>query len=227
MLILSWLLVSQFEAQRALQWWYGRQSSQLCHQAEGIRNGLLQESFTVRRNLELALLEDGERSEQPQQEWLVKIDRLHHALRKLSDQLSPPYLDDSLPLAIQSVLESWKSRSLRYRFGWELPAEWRPESHERSRVVLMALDELLRLTFLDGSGGAVAVQLHQRGDLGELSVQFSDLDRPTPPRSVAKELAYLKRAFRFLTFGECFCRHIDQTVVWYFRWRPPSNRNGL
>jgi hypothetical protein len=233
-LIVFGLLVAQFEARRALQWWYHRQTAQLFHAAESIRNGMLQQSFTMRRHLELALTNRVETPASIEQTCLNTIEQLHHALQDLSDDLSPPYVDDSLPLAIQSKLESWKLRDSKCCFTWELPASWRPESYERSQLILMALDELFRLMLVTFAGkGSIAVRLSPLGDQNELTVQFAFPDRWHPPPDTARELKYLRQAFRFLTAGECFYRRQPLGLTWYFRWRssncsaqsPPSIAN--
>lgn len=238
-LIVFGLLVAQFEARRALQWWSDRQTCRFFQAAEGIRNGMLQESFTMRRHLELALTNRPETPPPDGQTWLATIEHLHHALKALSDDLSPPYVDDSLPLAIQSKLEAWKLRDSKCCFTWELPASWQHESYERSQIILMALDELFRLMLVNVAGknlgegvseergkavtkGSIAVRLSSVRDRNELTVQFALPDRWTPAPDTARELKYLRQAFCFLTFGECFYRRQPSGLIWYFRWRSSS-----
>lgn len=227
MLILLWLLVSQIKTQRALQWWYSRQTTQLFQAAEGIRNGLLQEAFTLRRSLELSLATTTHTPETADQDCLTAIEHFHHDLKELSDQLSPPYIDDSLPLAIQSVLEEWKGQRPFCQIKWDLPSIWQPEPYDRSHLILTALDELLRLILVSPEfKSEIAVHLQQTDAKGELSIQFVAIDRGllTNPKTV-RELQYLKQAFRVLSFGECFCRPCKQTITWYFRWQLSSSNH--
>lgn len=63
---------SYYKVQQALQWWSCRQSLKLFLEAEKIRDDLLQESFTIRRNLELLPVESRELSTNKTQEFLKK-----------------------------------------------------------------------------------------------------------------------------------------------------------
>ena len=83
-----WLLLCNLRTQKALQWWFQRQSIHLSHEAEKIRDGLLQEAFTIRRSLELSLGENGYNSVTQSQDWLNKIEKFHNSLQQLSDRLS-------------------------------------------------------------------------------------------------------------------------------------------
>lgn len=223
--MLLWLLASYLRAQHALQWWHRRQSLQLCRQAESIRDGLLQDSFVMRRNLELSLVNQGERSEQSDKILLSMVEKFHASLKQLSDDLSPPYVEDSLPLAIQYGLDAWKFNHPDVKFELDLPIHWQQESQEHSRLLLRAIDELLQITVSGQRQAAlIAVGLTQQGPLAELKVhttysQASAWVDHTP----TVELNYLRQTFRFLTMGECFYHRSDQSVTWYFRWRSPDH----
>lgn len=217
---LLWLLASYLRAQQALQWWSQRQSMQLFREAEKIRDGLLQESFTMRRSLELSLIDDVELSTKTSEDWLKKIQGFHYSLDQLSDRLSPAYIEDSLPLAIQCVVERWRTCNPRLKIEMELPEPWRHEPPDRSMVILRALDELLRITSSELlTEISMHISLKQQGDLGELIVHISYPNVSTLIcYSRPKELQYLSQTFRFLTSGQCFCRRKKLTVAWYFRW---------
>jgi hypothetical protein len=216
---LLWLLASYFRTQRALQWWSQRQSIQLAHEAKKIRDGLLQESFTMRRSLELSLLEF-ELSTNRRQDWLKKIDKFHHSLEQLSDCLYPAYIEDSLPLAINCVVESWQTYNQRLKFETELPRHWRHEPPERSLIILKVLDELIRIISSESlTEILIHISLKLQGKVGELMVHISYPDLTTLVfYSNLKDLEYLSQTFQFLTSGQCFRRRKDLTVAWYFRW---------
>ena len=144
--IIIWLFVSYSRARRALQWWERRRAFQLYCETERIRNGLLQESLAMRRSIELLLGDSCEISLQSVRDWLTGIEKFHHSLGQLSDRLSPPYVEESLPLAIQYLLELWQTYNPKLNIQMELPRDWPDESPECSRVILIALDELLRIT---------------------------------------------------------------------------------
>ncbi|UBF25624.1 hypothetical protein K9N68_29330 [Kovacikia minuta CCNUW1] len=196
---------------------------QLCQEAEKIRDGLLQDSFVLRRNLEILLTTTADKSLEQQPEWLVTIERLHRSLAGLSDRLSPPYIEDSLPLALKSMLESWQSQFQTSTIITHLPSQWRIESYESSQVILTSLHELLRIAQSSPEQPtSITVSLGLQGNLGEIKVQFSDLAPAILTASNrATELRYLSRAFQFLTAGECFYRYTDRTLTGYFRWRCP------
>ncbi len=211
---------SYFKAQRALQWWSQRQSRQLSSEAEKIREGLLQETFTLRRSLERSLLDDVDTSTKTGEDCLQQVEHFYHSLEQLSERLAPAYVEDSLPLAIQDLVESWRSRYSRLKVEIALPMDWSPEPIERSLVILRVLDELLEITL---SKLATDISLHitlkQQGNLGELIVQIAYPDVATLMSSLASEdLEYLSQTFSFLTSGQCFhCRN-ELSVAWYFRW---------
>lgn len=198
---------------------------QLFIEAENIREGLLQDSFSMRRSLELSLGDKFEPSAKLHKDWLEKVEHFHHSLEELNDRLSPAYIEDSLPLALQYALNTWKRRHPQLTFQMELPAKWRQEALERSRVILMALDELLRITlskFLTET--SIYIQLKPQGCKGELRVQITYPDESTlTSSSSSKDLDYLSQAFCFLTSGQCFHQQNNLTVTWCFRWKAPKD----
>lgn len=216
---LLWLTTSYLKAQRALQWWFQRQSMQLSYEAEKIQNGLLQESFSMRRSLEVSIVDNIE-STQGNQDWLKKIEKLNHSLEQLSDRLSPAYLEDSLPLAIQYVAEHWRKCNPRLKIEMELPTHWRNDLPDRSLVVLRVLDELLRITTSELLADAsIHISLKMQGNIGELSIHVSypDLARLISYSNL-KDLEYLSLTFRFLTSGQCYRRRKNLTLAWHFKW---------
>ncbi|MBF2003244.1 MAG: hypothetical protein IGS38_21290 [Synechococcales cyanobacterium M58_A2018_015] len=90
--------------QQAMQWWESRRVLRLNAEVEVLRDQVLQELFTMRRCLELDSLETGEAADQQRHVWLAQVETLHQSLERLGFQLSPPYVEDSLPLAIQALL---------------------------------------------------------------------------------------------------------------------------
>lgn len=218
--MLFWLSVMYFKAQRALQWWYQRRSLHLYCEAEKIRDGLLQESFSMRRSLELSLQESAAISSNVAQDWLATTEKFHHALEQLSNRLYSPYIDESLPLAIQSITEPWRKGNAQLNcFKLELPSSWPMERPECNLAIVMALEELLRITVSGRFTQSIYLSLKQQGPWGELMVQVSYPDNATLEcASHQEELDYLKISFRFLTSGQCFCKQKDLTLAWYFRW---------
>lgn len=189
-------------------------------EAEKIRDDLLQESFAIRRSLELAIGGDGSASTGISGDCLKTIENFHHSLQQLSDRLSPAYIEDSLPLAIQGVVEPWRTGNPRLKINMDLPAWWSHEPPERSLVILKILDELLRITSSELlTDILINISLTLLGNIGELSVHISYPDTSTfDANSNQKELEYLSLTFEFLTSGQCCRRNKELTAAWYFRW---------
>ena len=217
---LVWFPASEIRSRRALQWWQARQSRQLLSEAEKIRDGLLQESFTIRRSLELSLEDGRSTSTKLSQDLLKKMEKFYHSLEQLSDHLSPAYIEDSLPLAIQGVVESWQTYNSRLKIEIELPTAWRQEPIDRSLVILRVLDELLRITASQLVRElSLQIRLNQQGNLAELIVQIRYPDVSTLVSDWGREdLEYLSQTFEFLISGQCSRRREELTVAWYFRW---------
>jgi hypothetical protein len=219
--VVLWILVSHHQAQQALLWWNNRQWMRMYQEGEIIRNGLLQESFIIRRYLELSSVNSSESQHQQDQYYLTTIEKFHRLLKELSDYLSPAYIDDSLSLAIGYLLESWKSHTPALNLKLELPTKWHQESHQLSRIILVTLEELLQINLSNISNSvSIFVSLKSQGHMAELMVQLTYSHEPKfTSCSKSLELNYLRRTFKFLTDGECLHYQKDNTQTWYFRWR--------
>jgi hypothetical protein len=208
------------EMQHALQWWFKRQSAQLLSESEQIHNGLLQDVFAIRRSLELSLVDEVGVSSNQGQDWLKKAEKLHESLEQLSDTLSPPFLAESLPLAMQCLLKRLRSQS-GLKLEVTLPSHWSDDSIERNRVILMVLDELLKLALPKAAIDAThQICLATDEAMGELTVKltYPDLQALTS-LTQTKELKYLCCCFQCLAPGRCVCQKENLTVIWRFRWR--------
>lgn len=213
-------LQTYYKIQQALQWWSSRQSLKLYLEAKEIRDSLLQESFTIRRSLDLLAQDQLNFTTHKTQEYLKQADNFHHALMELSDRLFPAYIQDSLPLAIECLLEPWLTANSYLHFHLDIPAYWRSEPADRSLIVLRALEELLILTlpnFLAYT--SIFISLKQHKYTGQLNVQitYSDLSTASFYYSL-KELKYLCTSFGFLTSGKCVCRRRKLSITCYFSW---------
>ncbi|QSJ20889.1 hypothetical protein JYQ62_20665 [Nostoc sp. UHCC 0702] len=209
-----------YRIQQALQWWFSRQSFKLFLEAKKIRDGLLQESFTIRRSLDLLAQDNLNLTTNKTQEYLKQADNFHHALVQLSDRLFPAYIQDSLPLAIECLLEPWLTSNSQLYFHFDIPPYWRYEPAERSLLVLRALEELLILTLSNVSvSTSIFISLKQQKNIGQLMVQITYPDLSTVIfYSSLRELKSLCESFRFLTSGTCFCRKQNLSITCYFYW---------
>ncbi len=212
-------LTSYHSIQQALQWWSSRQSKKLFLEAEKIRDDLLQDSFTIRRNLDL-LSVDNLNSGNRVQECLKHIDNFHHSLVQLSDRLFPASLQDSFPLAIECLLEPWLALSPQLYFQIDMPVYWRHEPAERSLIVLTALNELLTISLPEVIAPTlIYINLKQHKNIGQLIVEITYPNVSTfVLYSRLPELNYLCESFRLLTSGKCFSHTKNLRVSWYFSW---------
>jgi hypothetical protein len=222
-LVLVVILMSLLKTQRALRWWQNQQALQLHQVAEEIRDGLLQQSFSLRRNLEVDL--DGVAASRMvlTQTWLNSLEGLHHDFKLLSDFLSPPYLEESFPLALQYQMEAWQVRHPGCEFTLKLPALWQQELSDRGQVMLTALDQLLRLTVSQAfPGQSIRLCLRAEQSTAELSVQIST---PEGLNLEVRNLRRLARAVPALVDGSCFYQRDQNQLTMYFRWKYVEDSN--
>jgi hypothetical protein len=222
-LLLLGLLTTYLQAQRSLRWWHLRQSMKLRREAEEIRNGLLQESFVLRRNLEVFYANQGAQAtiKDPNCDCLETMEKFHQSLKELSDRLSLPFIDENLPHAIQHLLGSWQERYPAIALNTSLPTEWVQDSYEHRRAILMVLDDLCQM-MLSGlsTSDAIMVSLQQQGQTGRLITQFTSAS-PFALRTDLdlSHLNDLQPVFRFLTPGNCSYHCTHCTLTWCFDWK--------
>lgn len=219
-MLLLWSVASHLEMQRALQWWFRRRSVRLMSESERIHNGLLQEVFAIRRSLELSLINETSLSATQNQDWLTRTEKLHESLMQLGDTLSPPYVGESLPLAIQSLIQTqFSPPGINLKLA--LPTDWHHDAPERDRMILDSLHELLTLSLPSAAiDGTHRVQLSSDGKMGELQVAITCVDRPTlTALTHSRDLAHLRRCFQCLTPGRCLCHIETLNITWRFRWQ--------
>lgn len=220
------LWVSRRETRRSLQWWQSRQNLALAQAAEAIRNGLLQESFVVRRNLELALIAADQAPDCGPEASLLALESFHTALKDLSDRLSPAYVEDHFPLAVQHWLTGWQAQCPTILMQGHWPEIWSNESDDQHRFLLMILEALFQL-FCSGtiavSPSQVQLVLQQMQDQHQLQIQFHYEASPLPlPPTVCQNVAHLRRIFRLMTAGHCRYRRHEATLTWFLHWRSPT-----
>jgi hypothetical protein len=225
------LAILRYKKQKSLQWWSSRQSMRLFREAEIIRDSLLQDSFSIRRNLEMLPADDMTISTGRINECLQAIDNFHDSLTKLSDRLFPAYLPDSLPLAIQSTLENYQRSHPNLDLYLDIPSYWSSEPAERSLIIVRAIEELLKIcipntaiqtsnqTSNQISPTSVRTRLKQQGGKAELIIQITYDDIHTLSfYSNLPEARYLCDAFQILTSGKCFYIRDNLSLNWHLSW---------
>jgi len=214
--LLSRLFSSDCQPRDALQWWHQRQVSRLHDGAELIRDGILQDLFAIRRSLELA----HEAHEPVSQNSLRQMEALHLRLEQVSNELSPAFVRDSLPHAVQYMLQNWQSRHPVVKLSAQLHQEqlWQPTPD--SRVALTTLAELLTL-IADGLGAdaSLEVSLKYQENTAVLTVHLCRLgNHQCQAIAQRKELSYLRQSFQLLANGDAAQAVSPSEIRWQFSW---------
>lgn len=215
-----WHFVWMRHKKKALQWWFQRQSLRLWHESERIRNDIFQEIFVIRRYLESSF-HNNNPAPNDVQDCLDRVERLQKSLSLLNHQLCPAYVEESLPLAIQSLLNEWQLSQPELQVETKLPTEWNLESFERSYTILMILDALLKIvlsTSLQNPCLLVSLKAdHYEANL-VVRVHNSDTLKLFSVLQV-RELAYIYHSFQWLTSGQWGLQKDGGALIWCFRWK--------
>jgi len=155
------------------------------------------------------------------QHWLTQLETIQHSLETLTHQLAPPYLDDSLPLAIQLVLKEWQAAHPAIQLEMDLLTDWAAEPLTQRRMVLATLTAWLHITDSHlRSDARLRICLSQQAHTSEMLIQLTTLNRSDLTSSAAiPDLIKLQQAFQVLANGSCYCQKRDSTVTWFYRWR--------
>lgn len=223
----GWLTTMRWWSQRwlrqqsAWQWWHQQRTLQLHGTAESIRNDLLQQTFAFRRYLENTAAERSttaddmhpqhaiRRKHEPSEQWLEKLQTLHQTLENLSNELSPPFLSDNLPLALNFMVHYRRYTISTLSIDLKLPTDWpfdlsQQGSPIKNQLVLSVLTELLTL-LLDHRETAqhLRITLHREATTRLLSVDVEDSDTDALQCIAQKpEVRHLQEIFYSLAGGQ-------------------------
>ena len=182
------------QQQQAWHWWHNQQQQQQHTQAEIVRDGLLQEAFALRRHLE--------RSGHPKDDttpYLEQFNQFYRSLENLSNELSPPFVEDSLPLALQFLLKHHGQSETS--LDLEPDTDWSSDGTDSNRTIVSLVTELLPLLMQD-TQTPLKIRLRREGNLNNLQLTRNILDQQTfgsLPSST--EIQYLKEIFHSLMSG--------------------------
>jgi hypothetical protein len=220
--LLFWATASSRQMQQAMRWWFKQEAIDRAAHSDQIQNGLIQDLFAVRLSLQSPLPEQTEDRIRQQQIWVAEADKLHEHLSHLSNTLTQPYLAESLPLSIRSLLKRWEIAHPNRTLRLDLPLNWHTEPLERNRIILVTLNTLLKLTVPSSiSHATLEITLIDRLPQAELIVKITYPDLATRRSNTrARELKYLCRCFRCLAPGRCFYQPQSSVAVWRFKWNP-------
>ncbi|MBD2108785.1 hypothetical protein [Nodosilinea sp. FACHB-13] len=192
-----------------LRWWYRHQAQWLNREADAIRNGLLQDLFAVRRQLELLPGDGG----------LAAVEHLYQSLETLGNRLSSPYLHDSLTLAIQQTLLDWPPQVATRA---ELPTQWPTEPVEHTMLLLSVLKHLGQALAAQPSlpqGCVVSLAEYSDGKRLTVSVNY-EIAVPLALLDLNQSetwMAYLT-TFGLFSHGQASSTHETATLRWIFDW---------
>jgi hypothetical protein len=189
---------------QAWQWWQTQQTLQSHHTAESIRDGLLQQTFAFRRYLENNIESDlcGQPKAEQTARWLERFQAFYQSLESLSNQLSPPFTADSLPLALQFVIKNWQKSHPTLTLQLSLPPDW-SHSSQKNQAILSVVTGLLTLLLpKDSTAQHLQLALSSEQALHTLTLKIEGISPHDPKNIVASpEVQHLKEIFHSLTAG--------------------------
>jgi hypothetical protein len=215
-----WHFILIHQRRKALQWWFKQQSRKLWNESERIRNDMLQEVFVIRRHFE-SHREQEAIAPKDFQDCLVRFEKLQASLGILNHQLCPDYADECLPLAIQALMQRWQLSIPTLHLNLDLPTEWQPTSLEQNRVILITLDELLKIATLSSLiNPHLSIDLSADSHGGILKMRLQNVDMLTRSKIIhSKELMYVYRSFQWLVSGHYSVQEQRNAIAWCFRWQ--------
>lgn len=221
---------NRLRQQRTWQWWHQQQTLQSHHTAEAIRDGLLQQTFGFRRYLESAI--HGETTPVPvtlevneqTTRWLTRFQTFYQSLETLSDELSPPFVADSLPLALQFMLKNWERShpsNPSPNIQLQLPAHWPQTPPGQNQIILSIVTELLTLLVREKAiAQTLSVVLKHEDNSYALIFEINNsLNQSTSKILELAEFQHLKEIFHSLTAGQLEISKDPSSLIIQLRWQ--------
>ncbi|MGV2827548.1 hypothetical protein [Myxosarcina sp. GI1(2024)] len=155
----------------------------------------------------------------PDLNWIEQFQIFHAYLKELSDRLSPPYLEEGLPLAIECLVQKWQLAKPNCKFQLKLTSQWRQNSSDRNRIVLTAVDGILELKLSDLKKVLIGIELQQNARDNQLKIT---LERHASHSALSsdkcRELEYLSQSFRILTSGRWIAQTQKSLATSHLSW---------
>ena len=205
-----------------LRWWHQYQAQVLNHEADLIRNGVLQDVVAIRRSLELSCQTQTHAEEFGCETHLAELKRIYTLLESLCNRLEAPYLQDSLPLALQYTIQPWQEK---IQFKPELPNHWEPEPVEYTRLLNLFADRLLALAATaDIPVHHCHVALRHQAGIKELTfhVRYEESLPVSLTAKISRTLEPFLSTFQILTQGEYEQDLQPRSLIWALRWQTQS-----
>lgn len=175
--LLSFLLAKQRWLEQlnrtALQRWHTQQTTSLSRMASILQDSSLQELFVLRRSLELAALDPSNTDKEQYQDWVQQLESLHISLNDWLKNISPSFVEDSLPLAVISYLNQLKEQEKRFDLSVESPENWQSDHcPNASKVILLFFEELKDTIGTPNGFDTVKLRFSQVQKNKHISVEF-------------------------------------------------------
>jgi hypothetical protein len=210
--------------EEALQWWYHKKLGQLESEANLIREQLLQESFALRRSLELSSIKSNEFVSSSRQQYVAQLENFHSTLKEISDRLFPPCLNEGFPSALQYLVNKWREQFPGCQFDLGLPPNWHHKSKDHNFIALNIVEELLfvqigeslakNLIIIELTQNFLSQQLNN-----QLKITFVEQESNKQLlKNNQQELKYLQKSFECLTLGSCENILTKDRNTWSFKW---------
>lgn len=202
----------------AVRAWYEQQLALSAHDVNFIRDDALQELSAVRRGLELtAASHFGPQADSGQyRTWIRQLESLHLALNELVDSLVPPFVTDSLPLALATHLKAVKGTQAGFKFSLRQSGAWEPrEPLSASKAILTFFQELERGIIFSGEITSIDLDFTQTGRHKCLAVKLTPVTVGGPTDQKVHDLG---RMINFLSAVECQMFTKDRDLLLTFRW---------
>ena len=206
-----------------LRWWHQYQARMLNQEADFIRNGLMQDIFAVRRQLELSCQARLEAEELGCQRHLAELKHIYTLLENLSNRLESPYLQNSLPLALQHAFQPWQEKIYLQA---NLPNTWEPEAVEHTRLLTLFTENLLQLLATTiPLPDRCEITLKRQDNVKELSFHptYRKLPSPEVMTQISSSLQPFLTTFQLLTQGDYDETLPAHSLNWVLRWQTPTS----
>lgn len=215
---------------KLLRWWHQHQAQKLGQVSDRIRNGLLQELFAVRRQLEISSQEQRDVTAYNYNRLLADLERIYDQLEHLSHDLNSPFVNscpDSLPIALQHAVQPWKDE---LTLNIELPITWPTEPIEHVRLFINVVDTF----FSPLATNNLKKTKQQSLNCGIELIQWTTAGTTTKKLTCyasgniaffdayAESLSPLLETFQILTQGEYHQILQPQQIEWTLHWQSPS-----
>ena len=201
-----------------LRWWRQYQARMLNHEADLIRNGVLQDMLVIRRRLELSCHTQPNAKEFGCERHLVELKRIYTLLENLGNRLESPYLQDSLPLALQHAVQPWRQK---IHLMAELPPTWDPEPVEQTRLLIGFVETLLLLlATVPIPPQQCDMTLRRQSGIKEFTFQirYGESSLPSVAIEASRSLKPFLKTFQILTQGDYTQDLQPRSLTWILRW---------